>query len=76
MKHGDIITLKPKSKHGKDRVAQHGDQWRITGMAQFMGNPAVKVESLGETLKISDTLKVKDGRWVNIKNDPDFEIGG
>lgn len=40
MKIGDIIELKARTKHGKDRINQHGNLWKIVrlhGIRDFCG---------------------------------------
>lgn len=69
MKTGDTITLKPKSKHGKDRVAQHGNRWTVRNVKEAQ----VLLESMEKTFKFGDR-KITDLRWVDLKNDLDFEI--
>jgi len=74
MKVGDTITLKPKSKHGKDRVAQHGTKWTVVKVETICSRPAAFLESLKETFQTSPGNKTKDARWVHLENDLDFEI--
>jgi len=73
-KTGDIVELKAISKHGKDRIAQHGKLWIVKKIDSFKSCQAVLLESSHNTFKQGDEW-VKDGRWVRLNgNDPDFEI--
>jgi len=73
---GDTIELKAKSKHGKDRLHQHGTKWTVKKVGSLCSHPAVFLESLGHTFKVGDQ-KSKDARWVLADgNDGDFEIMG
>jgi len=69
----DIVTLQAKSKHGKDRVHQHGENWRVIGLGAWKGKPAVCLESSAKTFRQGQEM-THDCRWVELKNDPDFEI--
>ena len=69
------ITLKAKTKHGKDRINQHGAVWEIERENTFRGQPAWGLKSLNATMGgFSDGVKRHDGRWVLKENDPNFEI--
>jgi len=71
---GDTVELKAKSKHGKDRIAQHGKLWRVKKIGKFKMRTAVLLESRHETFKCGDIWE-KDGRWVITGgHNPDFEI--
>lgn len=67
---GDIITLGWVSKRkGKQRIAQHGDQWRIKSISQIVffssePGPWIGIESVN-----SD-----DFRTIHATNDKDFKI--
>ena len=40
MEVGQKVLLKGKSRHGKNRIQQHGDLWTVTKLGQFNGNDA------------------------------------
>ncbi|MCX6744715.1 MAG: hypothetical protein NTX82_04285 [Candidatus Parcubacteria bacterium] len=69
----DIVTLKAKSKHGKDRLHQHGSIWEVIGLGTFKGAAAVSLQSAGKTFRQGQEM-THDKRWVHLKDDPDFEI--
>jgi hypothetical protein len=71
------VRLEGVSKKGKERIMQHGSIYEVKQIDPTCklcaGKIAYYVESLSETLKMG-TQRVKDGRWVAIKNDPDFKV--
>ena len=73
MKQGDQVRLSPKSRHGKNRINQHGDTWVVMNVRTFRGQPAVNLRSMGKTFKMGSSW-VFDGRWVQLNNDSDFDI--
>ena len=73
MKPGEIIQLKGKTRHGKNRIHQHGDFWIIETDDRFRGQPAWSLRSLEKTEGPKNN-KGFDGRWVLKNNDPNFEI--
>ena len=73
MRQGDTITLEPKTRHGKNRVNEHGADWIVMNTGRFKGQPAVHLRSVDKTFKMGQALTF-DGRWVLINNDPDFDI--
>lgn len=83
---GDTICLQGVSRHGKNRIEQHGEIWTIREISQFIGRPAMLVESEKQTFTIKTrdaakteewtSKKVKDTRWVHISNDDNFVIVG
>ena len=58
MRQGDTITLEPKTRHGKNRINEHGADWIVMNTGRF---------KVGQAWTF-------DGRWVLINNDPDFDI--
>ena len=73
MRQGDTITLEPKTRHGKNRVNEHGADWIVMNTVRFKGQPAVHLRSVDKTFKMGQAWTF-DGRWVLINNDPDFDI--
>lgn len=65
--------LKGITRHGKNRIQQHGMEWMITDISTFKGQPALQLRSMARTEGLRSN-KGFDSRWVLIKNDPDFEI--
>lgn len=85
--HQDIgrwVILSGKTRHGKNRINQHGDRWKIREVATFLGLPAIHVESMNETFPIRTrdaaktkewtTKMLKDSRWVHLRDDKNFVI--
>jgi len=73
MEIGQKVLLKGKSRHGKNRIEQHGDLWTVTKLGQFNGNDAFQCESEHETFCVgTQGKKIKDSRWVFTKDDPNF----
>lgn len=67
------VLLEGTTRHGKNRVHQHGNQWEIVGEGSFRGQPAWNLRSERPTEGPKDA-KVHDGRWVLKKNDPNFVL--
>jgi len=61
------VVLKGKSRHGKNRIQQHGSLWFVEELAKFRGQDAMLLRSENKT----DNGGF-DGRWVLLKDDPDF----
>ena len=73
LKRNDVIVLKGKSRHGKNRIQQHGTLWTVNALGTLNGTPAVRVQSENKTFKLgSFGEKTHDERWVLLKDDPDF----
>ena len=62
------VRLIGKSKHGKDRIRQHGDVWKLIAMH---GDRFV-LESMHETFTLGDE-KIHDVRGVQRIDDPNFK---
>ena len=65
---GTWITMTGKTRHGKNRIQQHGMKWLIMKVATFQGQPAMALRSFDRTDR-GDF----DSRWVHLKDDKDFE---
>lgn len=63
-----IITLKPITRKGKNRVQEHGNIWRVLECREqvqcFNNRAGIKIQSLKDT-----TI-----RWIQKDNDKDFII--
>ena len=68
-----LVKLKGKTRHGKNRIHQHGDTWAIESHGKFQGQPAWSLRSLEKTEGPKGN-KGFDGRWVLKHNDPNFEV--
>ena len=70
---GQRVLLKGKSRHGKNRIQQHGSMWTVTRLGQFNGHDAFQCESEHATFSIgTQGRKIKDCRWVFTKDAPNF----
>ena len=65
------VILKGKSRHGKNRIQQHGDQWFVKEFGKFGGADAMLLRSERRTFNLGDKM-IHDSRWVLLKNDPNF----
>ena len=63
------LKLSGKTRHGKNRIAQHGIHWLVQADGTFKGNPAWLVSSMHKSDK-GDF----DRRWILKQNDPDFDV--
>ena len=74
----DLVKLRGITGHGKNRIRQHGDTWRITNTESPTSFGHLGLESLEETfggfLPPNKGLKVKDSRWITSVDDRDFVI--
>ena len=68
---GKWVLLKGKTRHGKNRINQHGDMWLIESVANFQGQPAMLLRSENKTEGPKDN-KWFDSRWVLLRDDPNF----
>lgn len=70
---GQKVLLKGKSRHGKNRIEQHGSMWTVNAVGTFNNTPAMRLQSENKTFKLgSFGKKTFDQRWVFLKDDPDF----
>ena len=67
------VRLEGKSLKGKNRVREHGELWDVLYVKPFKGKLSYYCQSLADTFKLGNT-KVKDARWVECDNDPDFKV--
>ena len=76
-----VVILKGISRHGKNRIAQHGSKWFVEKVDKFCGQPAMLLRSENETFAIRGrgnskqewkTTWMHDNRWGLLKYDPDF----
>jgi len=64
------VKLIGKTRHGKNRIAQHGEIWEVESEH---GN-IMLLKSLEETFVITGSTTCFDKRWVSVENDRDFEV--
>ena len=67
------ITLVGKTRHGKNRINQHGNKWLVMNVGKFQGQPALALRSFDKTEGPKEN-KGFDSRWVLMQDDPNFSI--
>ncbi len=72
MEVGTQVILTGISRHGKNRIEQHGNPWTVNAIGSFNGNDAVRMRSENETFNLGQGRKMHDERWVFLKEDPNF----
>ena len=76
MKSGDAVILSAKTRHGKNRISQHGKWWIVDKLSTdrlFQGGGGVLLKS--DKCECPTCQKWgQDWRWVRLKDDPNFEI--
>ena len=72
MEVGTQVVLTGISRHGKNRIEQHGNPWTVNAIGSFNGNDAVRMRSENETFNLGQGRKMHDQRWVFLKEDPNF----
>ena len=69
-----LLKLTGKTNHGKNRINQHGEIWRVKEDSTFRGQPAWHLQSIDKTFGgFKDGHRDFDGRWVLKQNDPNFD---
>ena len=71
MKAGDILILSGKTKHGKNRIREQGELWRIIKIKGALPHgrwPA------GAEIAELETLDGKFWRFVSVPVDEDFDF--
>ena len=72
-----VVILKGKTRHGKNRIAQHGSKWFVEKVDKFRGQPAMLLRSENETFAIRGrgnskqewkTTLMHDNRWVLLRD--------
>ena len=75
MTHRDVgkqVILAGKTRHGKNRIQQHGKLWTVLGVGTFNGRPAMQLQSENKTEGAKGN-KGFDSRWVHLADDNNFE---
>jgi len=65
-----LIKLKPKSRHGKNRIDQHGESWIV----EKENTTTFFLRSLNKTWRSTSGTMEHDKRQVLKVNDLDFEV--
>ena len=68
---GNQVKLKGKSKHGKNRIQQFGEDFWISEVRDRIHTTAHK-NLPGPFLMVFS--KTGDHRWVALSDDPDFDV--
>ena len=68
---GNQVKLKGKSKHGKNRIQQFGEDFWISDIRNQIQTTTHKNLPGPFLMVFSET---GDHRWVAVKDDPDFEV--
>jgi hypothetical protein len=71
IKSGDWVILEGITRHGKNRIQQHGEKWLVESISDFNGRPAMSLRSEKKTFKHGDKW-VHDGRMVHLFKDINF----
>ena len=73
----ETVILTAKSRHGKNRISQHGERWIVTLVSDSVKcldeSPGVSLSSIDCPCRTCDQFG-QDARWVLLKNDKNFEI--
>ncbi len=70
MKIGTVITLKGKSRHGKNRIREKGAEWKVSDVREKV---SFNTPAPGPFMLLVSQSS-SDARWVSVRNDPNFEI--
>ena len=65
-----LLKLKGKTRHGKNRIHQHGEMWRVERESTFRGQPAWSLRSMAKTFGVGYFA----GGGVLNNHDPNFEV--
>tara|TARA_Y100001938_G_C7784259_1_gene279420 strand:+ start:277 stop:516 length:240 start_codon:yes stop_codon:yes gene_type:complete len=68
---GTEVNLKGKSKHGKNRIQQFGEEFWVSEVRDRIHTTAHK-NLPGPFLMVFS--KTGDHRWVALSGDPDFDV--
>ena len=72
---GKKVKLAGKSRHGKNRVREQGEDWEVTGESDVVH---FRTPAPGPWLLLQSENKgskdIHHIRWVSIQKDPDFSV--
>ena len=68
---GKTVKLAGITRHGKNRIHEKGDMWKVTGETDKV---SFRTPAPGPFLLLEALGSVKDWRWVSLHSDPNFEI--
>jgi len=72
MQVGDKITLKGKTKHGKNRIQLFGSMFTVGEIRSRIHT--ITHRHMSGPFALIFNSKAGSWRWIAIENDPDFEI--
>ena len=67
---GDLIKLVGISRHGKNRIKEHGSTWLV----ELVKDGRLGLCSLRDTFTCKGIPAMPEGRWVRLSSDENFEI--
>jgi len=71
IKTGEVVTLKPITKHAKDRINQQGSKWVVNAISERVLFDSRK----GVWLGLAAKTKHENGfRWVLFEGDDNFIV--
>ena len=68
---GMILSLRGISRHGENRIKQHGHRWEVRSIDAGAGK--LLLRSMHNTFQNGESF-TPDLRWVLLVNDPHFEV--
>jgi hypothetical protein len=71
MKVGDILTLLGKTRHGKNRVREQGELWKVVNIKGAIPHGRFPA---GTPIAELETLDGKHWRIVSVAGDSDFDF--
>ena len=72
---GKTLTLQGKTRHGKERIATHGEQWTVMrDDVNWRGNPAWAVVSMDMRISRRLVRRVEVLRRVAVANFAEFSL--
>lgn len=67
------VRLTGKTKHGKNRVREHGEIWTVNSITEKVHFPRA-IKGSGPFLFLIPSSGSDDMRWVSEVGDPNFEV--
>ena len=72
MQVGDKITLKGRSKHGKNRIQQFGSEFTVGEIRSRIHT--ITHRHMPGPFALVFNSKADSMRWIAVADDPDFEV--
>lgn len=72
---GDFIQLKGRSRHGKNRINQFGDKFKVVDIRSSLSTTAHR-GCVGPFafLNCDHPHLLEGSRWISLTDDPDFTV--